>query len=146
MASGDHASGPRFSFRATRRRALGLDRTVRVDFSDDGFSIYLRHFNFRRDNAYSLLRRVKYSSVRHCEYRSPHVESGSTFTGFVWGTMPAEIELAISRSDSGPPRHGGGSFWNTELLRLSGADITETEFKGVYAWLRARVGTDSGTP
>lgn len=142
MASSEAASHPKYSIRGTSRRGLGADRAVRLDFCDDGILVYRRHFNFRRDNDYSLLRRVEYSEVRHCEYLTPHVESGSTFTGFVWGVMPAEIELSISASRKSEARQRGDALWRSELLRFSGAAMTENEFKEMYAWLRTKVGPE----
>jgi hypothetical protein len=140
MSSDKSVPTPRYSVRATARWVFGLDRAVRLEFYDDEIRIYQRHFKLRRDSDYSLLRRIKYSDIRRCEYLSPRVESSRfTVVGFVWAEMSAEIELSIPRSDANPHRQGGDPFWRLEQLRFGGREMTEREFNGMYAWLRAKL-------
>lgn len=147
MAPGEDAPKLRYSFRATMRSAFGLDRAERLEFYDDAILIYRRHFNFRRDSDYSLLRRVKYSDIQRCEYFGPKVESSkTTLVGFAWGQMPGEIELSVPSPDAGPARQGGEPLWKLEKLRFSGEDLSEQEFKEVYSWLRTKLELKQGNP
>jgi hypothetical protein len=140
MASGDVASKPRYSFRATWRGGLGLDRAARLEFYDDEMVIYRRGFHLLTDIEWPLFRHVKYSELRRCEYVRPKVESSRfTLGGFAWANMPAEIELSISRPGARSAWPGGGSFCSQDQLRFSGENMTEDEFRGMYSWLRTRM-------
>lgn len=140
IASGELAAHPRYSFRATQRRGLGLGQSVRLDFYESRISIYRRKFHFLRDGEYSLLRTVAYSKVRSAEFLQSKVESSRlTFAGFAWGKLPAEIELEISEGDAIATRPGVESSWSISRLRFGGEGMTDGEFNGMYSWLRMKM-------
>jgi hypothetical protein len=139
MPPSDAALDPRYSVRATRRGASGILRRVRLEFYEDTILIYRHHSHLWRDGDYALLRRADYSDVRRYEYVAPRVASGSTFTGFVWAPLPAEIVISLLKAPAGSSGRAHEPFWKREDLRFSGQGMTETEFTAMDAWLREKV-------
>ncbi|MGI0091796.1 MAG: hypothetical protein ACREBS_08805 [Nitrososphaerales archaeon] len=120
-----------YSLIAVKLRGLPSSQSYRFDFSEDGILIYKYRVSFiRHDSEYVFDRKISYSDVRRLHYVSPHVSSGSSLGGFVWGEMPADIEIEIA---------GIGEF------SISENDRTEKEFREVYSSLSDRIKLKGGS-